>query len=152
MTGEHASTVHAFPSLQPRLWIHKQAPPAQKSPIVQALPSLQLALLFTYPHAPVAASQVSVVQTLLSLQVFGVPGRHVPAAQTSFKVQAFPSSHAAALLTNPQPVVAEQNGVVHGLLSSGHEMAVPIHTPLVQTSPLVQGELSLHELPGAAAV
>ena len=152
MTGEQASTVHAFPSLQANVPVPAHEPAAQVSPVVQALPSLQLALLFTYPHAPVAASQLSVVQTLLSPQVFGVPGRQVPAEQTSLSVHAFPSSHAAVLLTKPQPVVAEQNGVVQGLLSSGHVTGEPAQTPFVQTSPLVQGELSLHELPGAAAV
>ena len=151
-TGLQLSTVHAFPSLQTRVAIPVQPPLEQKSPIVQALPSLQFALLFTYPHAPVATSQVSVVHTLLSLQFFGVPAAQVPAAQTSLRVQGFPSSHAAVLLTKPQPVVAEQNGVVHGLLSSGHVMEVPAHTPLVQTSLVVQGELSLHEVPVAAGV
>lgn len=92
------------------------------------------------------------MQTLLSLQVFGVPGRHAPAAHTSLSVQPLPSSQAAVLFTNPQPVVGEQKGDVHGLLSSGQVMAEPAQTPLVQTSPLVQGEPSLHELPGAAAV
>ena len=118
--------------------------------MVQALPSLQLALLFTEPHAPVAASQVSVVQTLLSLQFFGVPGLQAPAEQTSLSVHGFPSSHAAVLFTKPQPVVAEQNGVVHGLLSSGHVTGEPAHTPLLQTSPVVHGELSLQELPVGA--
>ena len=151
-TGLQLSTVHAFPSLQPRLPVPEQVPPEHVSPVVQALPSLQLALLFTNLHWPVAGSQVSVVQTLLSPQLFGVPAAHVPAAQTSLSVQGFPSSHAAVLLTKPQPVVAEQNGVVHGLVSSGHVMAEPAHTPFVQTSPVVQGELSLHEVPVAAGV
>ena len=65
-------------------------------------------------------------------------------------MQGFPSSHAAVLFTKPQPVVAEQNGDVHGLLSSGHVMAEPAQTPLAQTSPLVQGELSLHVVPDGA--
>ena len=92
------------------------------------------------------------MQTLLSLQFFGVPGLQAPAEHTSLSVQGLPSSHVAVLLTKPQPVVAEQNGVVQGLLSSGHVTGEPAQTPFVQTSPLVQGELSLHELPGAAAV
>ncbi len=151
-TGLQLSTVHAFPSLQPRLPVPEQAPPEQVSPVVQALPSLQLALLFTNLHWPVAGSQVSVVQTLLSPQLFGVPAEQVPAAQTSLSVQGFPSSHEAVLLTKPQPVVAEQNGDVQGLLSSGHVMGKPTHTPLLQTSPVVHGELSLQELPVGAGV
>ena len=90
------------------------------------------------------------MQTLLSLQLFGVPGRQAPAEHTSLSVQGFPSSHAAVLFTKPQPVVAEQNGVVQGLLSSGHARGEPAHTPLLQTSPVVHGELSLQELPVGA--
>ena len=90
------------------------------------------------------------MHTLLSLQLFGVPGRQAPAEHASLSVQGFPSSQAAVLLTKPQPVVAEQNGDVQGLLSSGQVTAEPTHTPLLQTSPVVQNELSLHVVPPAA--
>ena len=142
--------VHAFPSLQASVPVPPHVPPEQTSPVVQRSPSLHEAVLFTEPHAPVAASQVSVVQTLLSLQFFGVPGLQAPAEHTSLSVQGFPSSHAAVLFTKPQPVVAEQNGDVQGLLSSKHVMAEPTHTPLLQTSPVVQGELSLQAVPVGA--
>jgi hypothetical protein len=41
--------------------------------------------------------QLSVVQTLLSLQTTGVPGLQTPPPQTSPAVQALPSSHALVL-------------------------------------------------------
>ncbi len=152
VTGEQLSVVHVLLSLHASVPDPPQLPPLQLSPVVQGFPSLHVAVLFAKPHCPVAGSHVSVVQTLLSLHVFGVPGRHVPPPQTSLSVQPFPSSHAAVLFTNPQPVVAEQNGDVQGLLSSGHVMAEPMHAPLEHVSPLVQAELSLHAVPGGACV
>ncbi len=71
--GLQVSTVQTLPSLQPRLPVPEHVPPAQVSPVVHALPSLQLAVLFVATQAPVEGEQLSVVQTLLSLQVFGVP-------------------------------------------------------------------------------
>jgi len=65
--------VQALPSLQASVPVPAQLPPEQVSPIVQRFPSLQEAVLFTKPHCPVEGEQTSVVQTLLSLQVFGVP-------------------------------------------------------------------------------
>ena len=44
--GLQVSTVQTFPSLQPRLPVPEHVPPAQVSPVVHALPSLQLAVLF----------------------------------------------------------------------------------------------------------
>lgn len=49
------------------------APPAQRSPLVHALPSLQDAALFANTH-PDPLSQESLVQPLLSLQVSAAPG------------------------------------------------------------------------------
>ena len=151
MTGEQLSVVHTLLSLHANVPVPPHVPPEQVSPVVHGFPSLQLAVLLTKPHCPVSGKHTSVVQTLLSLQVLGVPPLHEPPPQTSFSVQGFPSSQAAVLLTKPQPVVAEQNGDVQGLLSSGHvTVAPPTHTPLEHVSPVVHAELSLHVVPDTA--
>jgi hypothetical protein len=74
----HESVVQTLPSLQSSAGPPTQVPPAQWSPVVQALPSLHVSLLATCVH-PVAGLQLSSVQPLLSLQLMGVP------AQTSLK-------------------------------------------------------------------
>ena len=65
-------------------------PPEQVSPVVQALPSEQDAVLFAYTH-PVAGLQESVVHTLLSSQSGGGPPTQDPPAQVSLVVHASPS-------------------------------------------------------------
>jgi hypothetical protein len=47
----------------------------------------------------VAGSQLSVVHTLASLQLTGVPARQLPKAQASPVVQVLPSSQALLLFT-----------------------------------------------------
>jgi hypothetical protein len=84
--AEQVSVVQAFPSSQPvpvPLW---QVPSVQTSPIVQGLPSLQGLLLLMIPQIPLAWSQVSVVQGLLSVQ--GEAPMQRPCEQTSPVVQA----------------------------------------------------------------
>jgi hypothetical protein len=71
-----------------------QVPPAQVSPVVQAFPSLQGAVLLVNTQ-PLPGLQLSVVQTLLSLQTTGVPGLQMPPLQVSPVVQALPSLQAA---------------------------------------------------------
>ena len=66
---------------------------------------------------PEDGSQVSVVQTLLSLQITGPPGLQRPPPQVSPVVQAFPSLHGAVLFVWTQPVAGSQLSSVHGLLS-----------------------------------
>jgi hypothetical protein len=116
--------VHALPSLQGLVlseWAHPvgasqeslvhgllssqfgggpplQVPPPQVSPVVHALPSLQGLVLSEWAH-PVSALHESLVHGLLSSQPSAGPPLHVPPLQTSFVVQALPSSHAFALLT-----------------------------------------------------
>jgi hypothetical protein len=83
------------------------------------------------------------VQGLLSLQFTAVPERHVPNAQASPVVHAFPSSHAAVLLLNTQPVAGSQPSVVHRFASS-QTTAAPTHAPPEQLSPEVQAFPSEH--------
>ena len=74
-------------------------PAAQVSPVVHAFPSEQAAVLFVCAHAPVVASQLSVVHTFRSLQLTVAPARQLPKAHASPVVQPLPSSHALVLLT-----------------------------------------------------
>ena len=122
-----------------------QAPAAQTSPCVQALPSSQTAVLFACVQ-PLAGLHASFVQGLLSSHVvaalMAVPA-HVPPPQTSFCVHALPSSQPSALLLNTQPLTALQESLVQTLLST-HTMPTPLHWPLAQVSPFVQALPSEH--------
>src|SRR3990172_8078421 len=151
VAGLQESSVQTFASSQLVAAPPTQAPAAQVSLVVQALASLQAAVLLVYTQ-PVAGVQVSVVHTLLSLQVIAVPPQ-TPAVHTSPLVQALPSSHTVPLVTlvNTQPVVGAQVSVVHTLLSL-QVIAVPPQTPAVHTSPLVQALPSLHTVPLATLV
>jgi hypothetical protein len=61
---------------------------------------------------------VSVVQTLLSLQITGVPGLQVPPPQVSPAVQALLSEQGFVLFVYTQPVPGSHVSVVQTLLSS----------------------------------
>src|SRR5262249_55233822 len=93
---------------------------------------------------PVAGLQLSVVQTLLSLQTIGVP-LQVPPPQVSPEVQALPSSHEFVLLVWTQPVCGSHESSVHGLLSS--QLVVPPgwQLPPLHVSPDDQAFPSLHD-------
>src|SRR5439155_769039 len=94
-------------------------PFVQTSPTVQGLPSLHAVPLGAggFVHAPVRGSQLSVVQTLLSLQTTGMPPWHNPPLQVSPVVQKLLSSHGAVLFVYTQPVCELHASSVHGLLS-----------------------------------
>jgi hypothetical protein len=77
------------------------------------------------------------VQALLSSQLTAAPAWHVPPAQVSAVVQAFPSSHAAVLFVWRQPVARSQVSVVHGLLSSQFGPGPLMQDPLLHVSPMV---------------
>ena len=66
-------------------------PPAQTSPVVQALPSLQFRVLLLWAQ-PLTGLQESVVHTLLSSQVITGPPVQVPLTQESAVVQTLASS------------------------------------------------------------
>jgi hypothetical protein len=65
-------------------------PPPQVSPTVHAFPSSHGSVLLTNTQ-PIALSQCSNVQGLLSLQFGGGPGLHEPSTQVSPIVQLLPS-------------------------------------------------------------
>src|SRR2546427_499501 len=93
---------------------------------------------------PVAGSQVSVVQMLLSSQTTGVPGWQVPPPHVSPVVHALPSSHAFVLFLKTQPVAGSQVSVVQTLLSLQTAGAPGWQMPPPQVSPDVQGFPSSH--------
>jgi hypothetical protein len=100
VTGSQASVVHTFASLQVRGVPAVQVPLWQTSLPLQTVPS---------PHAvpfstgvceqPTTGSQLSVVQTLLSLQLRAVPAVHVPLWQVSAPLQTLPSPQAVPFAT-----------------------------------------------------
>jgi hypothetical protein len=145
VAGSQASVVQTLPSLQSGPGPPTQAPPAQASPVVQALPSSQGALLFAWVQ-PVAGSHPSSVQSLASPQSMGVP------AQTSFRqwslpVQAFPSLHAAVLFTCVQPDAGSQPSSVQPSASLQSSGAPGTHAPPAHVSFVVQASSSLHGRP-----
>jgi hypothetical protein len=116
LAGLQPSVVHGFLSSQSGGAPPTQAPLLQVSLVVQALPSSHGALLLVLTQ-PVCSSQLSSVQTLLSLQLGGGPPTQAPPLQASAVVQALPSSHELLLGTNVQPLAGLQLSSVQGLLS-----------------------------------
>jgi isopentenyl diphosphate isomerase/L-lactate dehydrogenase-like FMN-dependent dehydrogenase len=102
-------------------------------------------------QVPSVVLQVSVVQTLLSLQFLGVP-LQTPVTQTSFTVQGLLSLHAppvvAVNLHTPVDVV--QVLIVQGLMSSQTLVVPPPQTPSVQVVPDRHLFLLTHVVPLAA--
>src|SRR5438034_3586056 len=96
------------PSSHVSVWLQACVPVSQVSS-VQAMPSSQSASVLQQPgwgakwHMPVIGSQLSSVQTLLSLQSTGVPWPHMPVLtlQVSTPVQRSWSEHSASVLQQP---------------------------------------------------
>ena len=123
------------------------APAAQVSPSVQGLPSSQAVELFVWVQ-PLAGVQASVVHGLPSSQYVATTTAlpvQAPPPQVSGVVQALLSLQGRALFVNKQPVVVEQESLVHTLLSL-QVTTEPLHTPAAQTSPLVQALASSQAL------
>ena len=119
-----------------------QVPPPHVSPVVQNRPSSQGTVLLVLTQTSVVSLQVSVVQTLLSLQLRGLVAQ-IPPLQTSPVVQKRPSSQGFALGAFTQTsVVSLQLSVVHTLLSLQF-LAAPPQVPPPQVSPVVQKRPSL---------
>ena len=83
---------------------------------MHALPSSHVAVLAKLTQ-PVALSQLSLVQTLSSLQPVTSPGKQAPAAHASPTVQASPSSHVAVVAVFRHTPFAPHESSVHGLPS-----------------------------------
>ncbi len=116
---------------------------AQTSPVVHALPSSHSAALGAC-WQPAAGSQLSLVQTLASLQLGAAPPTHLPETHESPVVHALPSSHASALSANTHPSAGSQLSVVHGLLSLHVTAFGPVQTLPVQMSFVVHALPSEH--------
>ena len=137
------SAVHGLPSLHVTAAPPAQAPAAHASPLVHALPSEQLLLLFACTQPPPAPHE-SVVQGLPSSQLIEAPDAQPPPAQASPFVHALLSEHGALLFVFTQPLVGSQASSVHRLPSLQLSSEPGWHAPVAQTSPLVQALLSLH--------
>jgi hypothetical protein len=136
------SSVQGLLSLQSTVRLPAHTPLAHVSFAVQKLPSSQDAVLFVWTH-PVAGSQESSVQGLLSLQSVAGPPAHAPLAQVSPVVQALPSSQNAVLFVLTQPVTGSQLSSVHTLASSQLGAEPPMQAPPPQVSFVV------HALPSS---
>ena len=138
------SSEHGLPSLQLSAGPGTHRPPAHVSVVVQAFPSLQDAVLFVLTH-PVDVLHESFVQTLLSLQLGAGPPTHVPPAQVSAVVHAFPSLQDAVLFVLTQPVDVLHESFVQTLLSLQFSAGPATQVPLLHVSGVVQAFPSLHE-------
>jgi hypothetical protein len=151
----HVSVVQALLSLQLGAAPEAHVPDWQVSTPLQALPSEHDEPLATATFwQPASGSQLSVVQTLPSLQLSGVPAEQMPAWQVSAPSQTSPSAHEVPFGTGAftQPDVALQLSVVQSLLSLQLGGAPAVHDPLWQVSTPLQALPSLHEEPFASAV
>jgi hypothetical protein len=135
--------VQGLLSLQFNAVPDRHEPNAHWSPVVHAFPSSHAFVLFVWTQ-PVAGSQLSVVQALLSSHTRGAPGWHVPPEQMSSTVQAFPSEQAAVLFVETQPVAESQLSVVQGLLSLQFNAVPDRHEPNAHWSPVVHAFPSSH--------
>lgn len=142
LMGLQLSVVHGLLSSQFTLPVALHKPAWQPSPVLQALPSSQLAVVGAYTQPPVE-SQLSVVHGLPSLQVTAGPPLQLPPAHVSVLVQALPSLQGMAAAIATQPLAGSHKSKVQGLLSA-HARAVPgLQLPPVQTSFWVQALPSL---------
>jgi hypothetical protein len=96
-----------------------------------------------------SGSQLSCVQALSSLQAMLVPVQ-VVSSQVSAVVQLLSSEQSTAVsgAICVQPRTMEQESTVHGLLSAQSNW-LPVQTPPVQVSPVVQTSPSLQGKPVA---
>ena len=128
--------VQALLSLQTGATPPTQTPPLQASWVVHTLLSLQGRVLAAVAQ-PVTASQLSLVQGLLSLQTTGLPLPHTPPPQTSPVVHGLPSLQAAVLAVAVQPLTLSQASVVQAFLSSQTVAAPPTQAPALHASAVV---------------
>jgi hypothetical protein len=122
VAGLHVSVVQALLSLQTTVVPAVQMPVWQvETPLQRLLSVSQLVPFVTGVRTqPEVGLQVSVVQTLLSLQLSAVPALQTPdGLQISLPLQTSPSLHDVPTATGvfTQPPCALQESAVHGLLS-----------------------------------
>ena len=122
----HSSSVQTLPSLQSTALPAWHLPAAQVSPLVQALPSSQPAVL-ALCRQPLAGSQLSSVQGLPSLQLCGLPPTQLPFAHMSATVHTLPSSQGAVLLAFVlwQEDMRDRSEAAHSAPSSAADLPAP---------------------------
>jgi hypothetical protein len=149
------SVVHTFPSLQLGGVPAAQVPAWQVSAPLHTVLSGQAVPLATatFWH-PVVGLQLSVVHTLLSLQLSGVPAVQVPPWHTSAPLHTVLSAHDVPFSTAVavQPKLGEQPSVVHTLPSLQTSAVPVVHVPFWQVSAPLQRLPSGHAVPFATAV
>jgi hypothetical protein len=132
VAGAQVSVVQMLPSLQLSGAAAVHTPLWQVSSPSQASPSAQEDPFGTaVVRHPVAGSQLSVVQTLPSLQVSGVPAVQAPLWQVSLPLHTLPSAQAVPFRTGvlEQPKIASQVSVVHGFASLQLRIGPAVHDP-----------------------
>jgi hypothetical protein len=137
------SVVHPFPSSQSGGGPPTHRPPAHASDVVQALPSLQGAMLSSCEH-PRPGSHPSFVHTLPSSQSGAGPPTHSPPAHVSNVVHAFPSSHGTTLSRCAHPLIGSQESSVHTFPSSQSGAGPPAQAPPAHVSDVEHAFPSLH--------
>src|SRR6266849_3536473 len=145
VAGTQLSSVQTLPSSQLGAGPPTQVPPLHASLVVQAFPSLHGLVLLVCTQ-PVCVLQVSGVQTLPSSQLDAGPPTHVPLAQVSLVVQAFPSLHGLVLLICVHPLAGLQASFVQTFPSSQLGAGPPTQVPPLQVSLVVQAFPSLQGL------
>ena len=154
LSALHESRVHALPSSQLRVVPAVQTPTWHVSAPLHTVPSAHDVpfgtAVWTHPRA---ASQLSVVQTLPSLQLSGVPAVHVPFWQVSLPLQTVPSAHELPFRTGVfrQPSTGSQLSVVQTLPSLQLSGVPAVHVPFWQVSVPLQTVPSAHDVPFATA-
>src|SRR6266850_2173419 len=152
--GPQESAVQGLLSSQLRVVPGVQAPALQISSPLQTLPSEQEVPSATgLVKQPVAGSQASVVQPLLSLQTRGVPGAQRPCSQVSEPLQASPSEQEVPSATGvwAQPL-GPQESAVQGFWSSQLRVVPGVQAPALQISSPLQTSPSEQEVPSATGV
>jgi hypothetical protein len=149
------SVVQTFPSLQ------LSGVPAVHTPLWHvSLPLHTVPSAHELPFAtavfwqPVTGLQLSVVQTLPSLQLSGVPAVHVPFWQVSTPLHTVPSAHDVPFATAAfwQPLAALQESMVHGLPSLQLSGVPVVQVPFRQVSAPLHTVPSAHDVPFVTAV
>jgi len=154
LTGLQPSVVHTLPSLQLSAVPAVQVPAWQVSLPLHTLPSGHAVPFSTAVWVqPKAESQLSAVQTLLSLQLSAVPAVHTPLWQDSLPLHTLPSLQEVPFNTGMfwQPATGSQLSAVQTLLSLQLSAVPGVHTPLWQVSLPLQVLPSPHAVPLATA-
>src|SRR5262249_18941489 len=143
VAGLHESSVQGLPSSQLGAAPPTHTPPLQVSLVVHALPSSHGPVLFTCLQ-PVAGSQESVVQGLLSLQLSGGSAAQGPRVDVWLGGHALPSSHAPGTFACWHPVAGLHESAVQTLPSSQLSAGPPTQTPPAHVSCVVHALPSSH--------